>query len=102
MIDEKLKFPEVKWQLSREDTAVGWLFDIKMTIEFWSNPDKPLWTLIINNSNYGYQRGGRDGERTLGDIKKIAEEDMQALYTIRYENALDKLAQVQREQETLK
>lgn len=48
--------------------------------------DSKTWCIIPGwwQNGYGYERGGRDGERTLNDIKRIAEEDLKDYLSAEY------------------
>lgn len=86
------KFDPVKWKDDEDGGAVGNFYGTKITLEAHGHDDDPRWTIVFGNSQYGYERGGRDGERTLSDIKQIAEEDARHRAIRRYEDAKDTVA----------
>ncbi len=58
-------------------------------IKIEGGEDSKTWCIIPRwwQSGFGYQRGGRDGERTLRDIKSIAEEDLKYYLSEKYSEA---------------
>lgn len=80
-----MNFDEPVWH--ERDGEVRCTFNgTLITIEMYGR-DEPLFTIVFNNDTHGYQRGGRDGERTLDDIKKIAIADAKERHFVAYERA---------------
>ena len=84
---EELKFPPVVWTDHESGGAGGTLCGYTVRIEAWGR-DEPMWTIVIGDHRYGYERGGRDGERTLDEIKAIAEGDLHDSLRRRYDSSL--------------
>ena len=85
-------FNPVQWKDDEDGGAVGNFYGTKIALEAHGHDDDPRWTIVFGNSQYGYERGGRDGERTLDDIKRIAENDAQGRAQSAYESALNTVA----------
>lgn len=80
-------FDPIQWKDDKDGGSIGNFYGTKVELEAHGHDDDPRWTIAFGNSQYGYERGGRDGERTLDDIKKIAEEDAQHRAIHRYGHA---------------
>ncbi|QGH74959.1 hypothetical protein MAL1_00213 [Bacteriophage DSS3_MAL1] len=93
---EDLTFQPVKWTDNEDGGSVGNFHGNRIALEAHGKEGDPRWTIVFGNSQYGYERGGRDGERTLADIKRIAEEDGKHRIRTAYEHALRVVADTQR------
>ena len=83
-----LVFGEATWTDDQDGGSVGYLHGRKMTLESHGTLDTPMWTIVLDNDQYGFQRGNRGSERTLADIKKIAIESCKYRIESRYQSAL--------------
>lgn len=92
MPDAQYHFDPIQWQDDQDGGAVGYFYGTLVLLEAGGSAHGPVWTVSFANERYGYQRGARDGERTLADIKAIAEADAQARAIGAYERAKDTVA----------
>lgn len=81
-------FNPMTWKDDEDGGSVGDFYGTQVRLEGGGG----LWVIVVGNEQYGYQRGGRDGERTLDDIKRIAENDAQGRAQSAYESALNTVA----------
>jgi len=86
------QFDKIEWVDDVDGGAVGKFYGTYIALEAWGTEDSPVWTIVFGQSQYGYQRGGRDGERTLDDIKKIAQDDAEHRMIRMYKKAKDTIA----------
>mgnify|MGYP000159101582 FL=1 len=93
---EDLVFPPVVWTDDQDGGSVGALQGNIIHIQPQGHAGDPYWTIVHDNSKYGYQRGGRDGERTLDQIKGIAEANTQDRIRSSYESALRTIERIER------
>lgn len=89
---DKYRFEPMTWTDDEDGGSVGKFYGTKVALEAHGYAHDPRWTVVFDNSQYGYERGGRDGERTLADIKAIAEADARGRAESRYERALRTVA----------
>jgi len=89
-------FDPMTWTDNEDGGSTGNFYGTRVALEAHGYEDDPRWTIVFGNSRYGYERGGRDGERTLDDIKKIAETDARNRAIQQYERALDTVAHFER------
>ena len=76
-------FKPIEWVDDADGGAVGTFYGTRVELEVHnSNPME--WCICIGQDRYGYVRGGRDGERTLDDVKQIAFQDVCERKIIRY------------------
>lgn len=89
-------FNPMTWVDDEDGGSIGNFYVTRVALEAHGCAGDPRWTIVFGNSQYGYERGGRDGERTLDDIKRIAENDAQGRAQSAYESALNTVATFER------
>ena len=81
-------FKPMTWTDNEDGGSVGSFHGKKVYIEVHGkNADRTFWGVFDNPNENGCLRGGRDGERTLDDIKRLVEEEERDRAIRRYENA---------------
>jgi hypothetical protein len=91
-----LKFEPTHWTDDADGGSKGVMNGSRVSLEYFGTDKDPQWIVVRGNRDRGYTRGGRDGERTLDDVKAIAEQHMQDSIRTSYENALEFTRYVER------
>lgn len=89
-------FKPATWVDDEDGGSVGSFYGNKIALEAHGHDNDPRWTIVFGNSRYGYERGGRANERTLADVKKIAETDARHRIVSAYETAKDTVARFEK------
>jgi transglutaminase-like putative cysteine protease len=81
------RFKPTVWTDDAHGGSEGIFHGRSVRLEAYGDEGDLHWTIIRDNRRYDYTRGGKKGERTLDDVKAIAEKDMRDNARKRYERA---------------